>query len=150
MKNTTQGFLALMIIGLIFPYSCKKYEEGPCISLRTKNDRVTGDKIIQSYKVDGVDSSSYIYSLMGSYKEYIFTFTTHSDHDVAIPPVTVTNENGKIVNAGKWTFRDNKETLYLNLYPFITYWKIQRLTEKDLWLTTDSLNKRYELKFKKK
>lgn len=47
--------LFLIIIASITE-GCKKYEEGPCISLRSAKNRLTGTFTITQYLVNGVDS----------------------------------------------------------------------------------------------
>ena len=50
--------LIYLIVITAIASSCKKYEEGPCISLRSPEKRLSGKYTIISYTVNGIDSLS--------------------------------------------------------------------------------------------
>ncbi len=59
----------LLMAGVIFFASCKKYEEGPTISLRSKKERIANTwKVNKATLDDGADSTSY-------YSKWVILFT---------------------------------------------------------------------------
>lgn len=64
MKKITFNWVAIFVITSvsIFFNSCSKYEEGPGISLRSADARVTGDWKVESYTINGVDQLNITYS----------------------------------------------------------------------------------------
>jgi hypothetical protein len=55
MKKT--AFFTTLILATILLVACKKYEEGPTLSLRSKTARVAGNWTLESYTVDGQDQT---------------------------------------------------------------------------------------------
>ena len=109
-------FTGLMLFGI---QSCKKYSDGPMISLNSRTERVANTWKVDNYKINGNDYTS----LVSNYTE---TYTTGGDYSF---------QWGIISGTGKWAFQNNdaeiritgidnqsSETLY-----------IQKLEEKQLW-----------------
>ena len=100
MKKITAIAVAAMLVGSVVLTSCKKYEEGPALTLLTKKARVAGTWELEAYLVDGVDktadyrtlvtSEELIYSKEGTYTSS-YTFVIGSDTD-----------------AGSWEFINDK------------------------------------------
>lgn len=44
--------------------SCKKYEEGPCFSLRSKDNRICNNWDIDFIYIDGIDSTNYLTTIV--------------------------------------------------------------------------------------
>jgi hypothetical protein len=140
LKNTTLLFIAFTFI---LTASCKKYPDGPLLSLRTKEHRVIGEWNVEYFSINGYDSTEYLKGqpLFGTYffeKEdgrHIFGYISNDRlHSVG----------------GKWEFRSNKKNIEIDIdhtsYTWVnfnlvifsitkkTLWQIQRLTEKEMWL----------------
>lgn len=100
-------------------YSCKKYEEGPMISLRTKTQRLTGDWKIDKATQDGVDITNQL-------PEMIMTFEKDGKLNVL---------NNATDMPGTWEFDSKKENLLLKFdgSTDIEKFKIIRLKNDELW-----------------
>jgi hypothetical protein len=121
--------LPVMVIS-IFCSSCRKYEEGPDISLKSKKNRLFGYWHMVKWTKNEVEQTSqlqfqhkfgfakdgtYYYSFYDPLSAYTINFT------------------------GTWEFREQKKQLMLGLKDPINgmeyqVWDIIRLTSKDLWL----------------
>lgn len=115
-------YLLFLLVTTLF-IGCKKYDDGPTLSLRSKKARLCQRWKLVDQQVNGnsVDMTSFFASFDfekdGDFKEYVLT-------------------NGKQYEyTGTWDFSNKKEDLYLT---FTTggYNKleIKRLTSKELWL----------------
>ena len=121
MKNKIQLsvlliFATMMVIGI---QGCKKYPDGPMISLSSRTARVSNSWKVDNYKVNGDDYTS----LVSGYTEIYSTDGNYS------------YKFGLISGTGKWAFQNNdaeiritgvdnqsSETLF-----------IQKLEEKQFW-----------------
>ncbi len=151
-KNT---LLLCFVFCSIF-FSCKKYEEGPFVSIYTKEHRVVGEWDIEYLSINGYDSTQYFrnspsygYYEFKKYKDgrkYIF----HSYF------------NGQIVD-GFWSISADKtriatggpiSTNIAEIGPIASEksaeWLISRLTEKEMWLKTTFENRVFYIKYKSK
>ncbi len=107
MKKTVKLTVALLGFAMVFGTSCKKYEEGPGMSLRTKKARLvntwTIDKTVDSdgdtyvYDQDERDAISIEFKKDGTY-ENSFTYTFGGS-------TTTTTETGT------WEFIDGKKKI---------------------------------------
>ncbi len=153
MKNTQAMIFCLLIINL---WSCKKYEEGPFLSLRSAEKRIVGEWQIDSYTVDGADSMAVIneVGLQGRFRFGEYFNTTEAALTIETNTSTI-----RSYYTGEWSFENEYNELYfyidsslkfdLKRVPLRSTWKIMKLTyKKDLWLSLDEDGKRYELKFK--
>lgn len=133
MKNTSIAIFMASFLLLIA--SCKKYEEGPALSLRSKAARVANTWKIEQYLYNGSDQTSLINAAMPNYREvydkdgnYSFSYDGNS-------------------GSGRWEFQNDKmeikrsgvssqssETLY-----------ILKLKEKEFWYYIMSGNDREEI-----
>lgn len=116
---------------LVLMGACKKYDEGPGISLRSKKARVSNTWKIQNYLENGVDKTTDYtavyqnarFSIMKTEK-FIFTYTFNGSFDVE--------------QSGNWHFNSNKtKLLFTQLSPTTDSWAVDilRLKETELWLT---------------
>jgi hypothetical protein len=119
--------LLLLATALIF--SCKKYEEGPNLSLRSKKARLCQRWIITEQKVNGNNIN--ITSLFAS-----FDFEKNNNFSSY-----VLADGKQYEGEGTWEFNNNKDNLYLT-YNTGGYNKleIQRLTKKDFWFNYNYTN----------
>lgn len=137
---------------LVFIAGCKKYEDGPWLSLRTKTARITGWWKFEYFSMNGNDSTS---AFINSYQE---------DPYYAILPKDQSGEKVlKTVHGyGNWSFHDHNNYLHLrntNISPTTpitlpynsgeVFWKVLRLTNKELWLSIELNQNTYEAHLKK-
>ncbi|MBL7754953.1 MAG: hypothetical protein HWD58_03575 [Bacteroidota bacterium] len=112
--------------------SCRKYEEGPNISLRTKRARVTNNWAIQSALVDGIEKSQDPYwakqkHYMYSDGKYIVTI---------IDPVTLEARNVQ----GNWKLYDSGRKIAITTKNFsgnidsTNDYNILKLYNKQFWI----------------
>lgn len=122
-------FVFLCLFVLFICPSCKKYEEGPGISLRSKKARFTGIWQLTKWTVDGTeqDLTSITWSLAaynsGNYERTI-------QYNVApLPPTTD-------IEQGTWEFDKKKNNLlFLDAAnPAPVPQEIIKLKNKELWL----------------
>jgi|LakMenEpi03Aug12_release.lakeMendotaPanAssembly.Ray.scaffolds.fasta_scaffold46158_5 hypothetical protein len=125
-------FLFILSVGVIFFTACRKYEEGPNISLRTKKARVTNNWRVESAEVNGVERSQEPY--WTKQKHY---FRRNGDYVVTvIDPNTLeaTNLNGS------WKLYDNDRKIALTLrranagQDSVSDYNVLKLFNKQMWL----------------
>lgn len=135
---------------LLFPFlilfifiSCKKYEEGPVFSLRSKKERVANDWRMHAYFENGVDKTTdYLNIYQGA--KYSMSKTENFVFSYKFLGVIA------IEQSGEWHFNSNKTgIIFTQLSPSADSWvlDIKRLKEKEMWLTeSDSgITKEYHL-----
>jgi hypothetical protein len=98
--------------------SCRKYEEGPMISFRSRTSRVANDWTVKSVYVNAEEDASH--EAVGK----LFTFTKEGRF-------TINNDS-----TGKWRFLENAEIIYLKFDDKVTTkeYTISKLKEKELWM----------------
>jgi hypothetical protein len=99
MKKTIK-LMAFVLLLAVVATSCKKYPEGPSMSLRTKKSRVAGDWTIESVKYNNSDVTSAYVALVPGFK---MTMTKDGNY-------TVTTNAGE-ADTGTWKFDDKKENI---------------------------------------
>ena len=124
----TLFFLAMI---LMFTTSCKKYDEGPTISLRFKKDRVvgkwhTGMWLVNKYEqIMMIDTSRRAEFT----KDWKYTYHEYNSYTKEVKDF-----------GGTWAFRDKKEQILIGLPTGIAsamsyeLWDIKRLKDKEMWL----------------
>lgn len=117
----------VLIIGAASLNSCKKYEEGPGFSLRSKTARLTGDWRAKEYTLDGESLLVNIEEIEGFSLEISLQFdltidkdgTTQSTSEVSSSTtflgVTTTQES-KETEAGTWKWGTDKESVIFTDY----------------------------------
>jgi hypothetical protein len=141
----------LFVATILVTTSCKKYPDGPYVSLHTKLHRVVGEWEVEYLSINGFDSTTYLHNhpLSGT---YIF-----SKWKEGRPAEFCYNSSGCrsadttrwFSACGTWDFRNHKNQIELECdynAPWKefnlglvnknqrTLWQIQRLTEKEMWL----------------
>ena len=126
MKSTKAIILAAAV--LLGAASCKKYEEGPMLSLRSKKERVANDWRIGKAMNGDEDVTS-------DFDEYHVVFT--KDNKTTLTATyKFLGTTYRFTTSGTWSFESDKEKLkvdYENDDADNTY-LIIRLTEKEMWL----------------
>lgn len=124
---------ALFILGPLT--SCKKYEDGPYISLRSKTERVANTWKAERVTDNGEDKTS-------DYSDFRITLTKGGDYTIT-PGGTFS-----ISSSGTWSFINDKDDIQTISKPVLgmsttnTY-KILKLKENEMWLVDGS--KEYHL-----
>ncbi len=109
-KKTIVFILSIVILTTI-NQGCKKYEEGPMISLRSKTERVANTWKVEKYLKNGVDETADRASKKRNYTE---TFTKDG---VWSYYYIQTDNNGTDEiksDAGKWQFDNDKKEIDRN------------------------------------
>jgi hypothetical protein len=124
MKSLIKISVLIIALSSIF-VSCKKYEDGPMISLLTKKARITGDWVIDKVTVNGEDKTSDFQAAWGA------NFVLKIEKDGKY------HTDGAYPDAGSWKFGEDKDDVYFTSdqpgskeQPF----HILRLKSKELWL----------------
>ncbi len=132
--KTITGFIALIAIAASVATldSCKKYEEGPAFSLRTKKARLTGDWKIASVTNDGNDITS--------------SFNSNFEWDIEGDGAYTVKAAGSGTNtanlSGKWKFGEDKDDVYFTdgtTGSEVSY-RITRLKNTELWMKNTASN----------
>lgn len=115
-------FLFLMLLLLL--QGCKKYEDGPRFSLRTKKARLTGTWTLEKLESGGRDVT---YMSLAPASECKMVLGRDGSYSQSI---------GNSSASGNWDFGGSKLFLEITLKPNnarLNY-TIRRLTNKELWL----------------
>ncbi len=131
MKTITKIFSVLLLASLIVNAGCKKYEEGPAISLRSKKARLTGQ-----WKIDKATDLEDGSDITADFAGEIWEFTKDEEY----------KENANL--KGIWNFSDDKEELIITkINGNSKLYKILKLKENDLWLEKLAEEKIYLTKY---
>jgi hypothetical protein len=125
MKKLT-AFIFVLTIGstvLALMSSCKKHEDGPLISFRTRTERLSNTWEVDNYTFNGNDLTSL-------YTNCTETFSKGGDYSYSC---------GLFDGAGKWKFQSNDERIQLtgNDDKSNRNLKILKLEEDAFWYSTD-------------
>lgn len=122
MKKLTFTFTFLILIGLFF--SCKKYEEGPSFSLRSKKSRLVAIWQIKEVQIPEINFNA---TTFFSNLKIVFSH-----------PNSVRWEGQGTTFSGEWKLSDEKTAVEITWnYGMTKYsesWYIYRLKEKELTL----------------
>ena len=143
-----------MLVIVAIASSCKKYEEGPCFTLRTPEKRLIGHYTITSYTINGEDSLSLFNDSLSTDAQFV----RYPDHLEISLDINGLRKDGKYSYMGcSCNFDDNNSILLfwdcgsgesIGTGPFrdgikdISY-EILKLTNKELKLKTLYNNKEY-------
>jgi len=132
MKSKISIVLAVLF-AVVIPVvqGCKKYEDGPTFSLRSRKERVSNTWKVENYKINGTDFTS----LVSSYTE---VFTKKGSFNYSW---------GLLNGSGTWTFQNKDSEIKLNgndSQSSITL-VILRLEEKSFWYYYMDGNNKNEL-----
>lgn len=113
--------------------SCKKYEEGPALSLRSKKGRLCRTWRTESYSENGVDKTSDWNSF---YQNASITLDKNGNYSLYYKTLGISDYN----ETGTWQFTVNKVYLLFNkMQPTVDTWDwhIIRLTHNEFWIEDD-------------
>ena len=158
MKRFRNYITFAIIIAAVFE-GCKKYPDGPVLSIFTKQQRVVNKWKVDYFSINDYDSTNYLLSkpYIGS---YIFSKEKEGHADF-----TYLSDDHHYGAGGEWEFKDDKSELHIYCHsdtPGVHFsvgafaadnatWQIMRLTENEMWLKTNFTDGRtYFVKFKTK
>jgi hypothetical protein len=125
MKKTTVIMLAAVLAGATVLESCKKYEDGPSLSFRSRKERVANTWKIEKQLQGGVEQSN----------PSTGTITFDKDGNVS---ATYTSFGITITVSGTWQLVNNDEDLEVkttyNGVSTTSTVNILKLKEKELWV----------------
>jgi len=118
--------LAASLVVLLNLSSCKKYEDGPSFSLKSKNGRLTGE-----WTVDEIDKEKQVGSTL------TLEFEKNGDFSYKYS-YTDSYGNSSYSYDGEWDWEDGKKSVEVTIagQPK-TEWEILKLTNKELWFEDD-------------
>lgn len=128
-----KNILPLILIIVSSLTSCKKYEEGPAFSLRSKTARVANTWKLESYSINGVDNTSSLANI---------NYTEFYDKDGNYSYNTSVGSG-----SGKWEFQSDKEQIKrsgVSSQSSETLY-ILKLKEKEFWYYYLDGNDRHEI-----
>ncbi|MEI6766515.1 MAG: hypothetical protein WCM76_12845 [Bacteroidota bacterium] len=125
--KTTVKLVALMMFVVILLPSCKKYEEGPTISLRSKKARVVNIWKVDKVYINAVDVTAN-YAL--AHKDFALEF---KDDGTLVQTYTDANSLPQSVT-GTWALGSKNETLDLTYLGITLSHTILKLKNDELWL----------------
>ncbi len=120
-----ERFLFLLVFTCILLSSCKKYEDGPLVSIRSKTDRLSNFWMVDSYTVDGEDSTN-------KYIDFTWRFGKDQSFDFF-----GTLNGARWARTGIWEFTGNHAFIgMMNLASDSLYeFEIMKLKERKLWFS---------------
>jgi len=127
----------LVVALVVFLPGCKKYDEGPLMSLYSKGMRVGGTWYFQSVTYDGKDSTAnYIYQQM----TFIYLKKTEGGAFTWNHNLMATSADPNPLEGGRWMFISDRDSINMTLYKnqfkdtVEIKWKINRLAYTEFWL----------------
>ncbi len=125
-------FLALIVVTIS---GCKKYDEGPAISLLSKKARVDNTWKIEKYYENGVDLTAAVLAADD------ITVDLNKDGTVTWTEIDTQSGNGS-TKTGTWEFTNEKESILVNISGDVSFsgsgsdvWNILKLKNKEMWFT---------------
>ena len=101
----TRKIIILLVLAVLFSInfiSCKKYEDGPTISLRSKTQRLVNSWQLEKYYLNGVESTSSL--LISGYRE---EYTKGGSYNRSY----VDKDGDFFSEIGDWDFDDKKDNI---------------------------------------
>ncbi len=132
-KLTVAFFMGCLTLGTLAT-SCKKYEDGPAVSLTSRTDRVANTWIFAYAEEDGQNVSS-------QFDQYEL-FMNSSGEATLDASYTVFGVTYQDQTSGAWSFTEEESNLRLDFADDTQdgEYRILRLTKDELWLKDISQN----------
>jgi len=119
--KTIKETLTIIALGSVLLAGCKKYEDGPAFSLRSKKERVAN-----TWKID------YAYDFKDSIN--VTADYTGETWDFSKDGNFTERDNGTVDKTATWEFINDKEKISLRFTLETHQYDILKLREKELWL----------------
>lgn len=121
MKTIKHFLLTFLFAGLILATACKKYEEGPSFSLRSKTARVANN-----WKIALAHDYSSNMDATAEYAGETWEFTKDGKF--------IERDNGLVDKQGTWGFFSDKDSIAITVGTDVDKFGILRLRESEFWL----------------
>lgn len=124
--------------------SCKKYEEGPALSFRSKKERVAGTWEVTTVIQNGMEIPAGPVSMTWEFNKN----GTYIRKSTNLETGTIYQESGT------WEFKDKKSCIEISVQVsgspnfYFERWDIVKLMEKELWIEYYQANEKYEIHLK--
>lgn len=152
--KTFKSLITFILAGLfsMLINSCKKYDEGPALSLKSKTNRLAREWVIDAYYRNGINETTQLII-----SNYIESYTKSGAHSRSY-----NDKNGnKVSETGEWKFDSNKEQISVTEIGSIEWtnqtstvssssYNILRLTSKELWYYYENGGSKHEIHLKAK
>lgn len=125
--NNTKTWVFVTLITALSLFSCKKYEEGPELSLRSKTNRLSGNWEV--VKIDG-------YRLSSDGSLVLIDFEQNGDFSMLSSFNDGFGNFSNFREVGEWEWENRKEEVEIQGSTFREDWEIIRLTNRELWFET--------------
>lgn len=126
MKNFTRMAILALMIAVVMP-SCKKYEEGPTLSLRSKTARLVNEWKIEKVLINAIDVSA-------TYNEQYTGFVMNIKDNNTVVFTYTDNNNEPVTWEAQWDFNSDKTGLIITTNGIAVTHEILRLKNDELWL----------------
>ncbi|MFA5816452.1 MAG: hypothetical protein WC865_12610 [Bacteroidales bacterium] len=142
----------VMLLAIVaFLPGCKKYEDGPLMSLYSKGMRVAGTWYFQSVLYGAKDSTElYRYQRM----DFIYVKKIDGGAFTWNHNLLATSADDNPLEGGKWRFFSDRDSFEMIVYKnqfrdsVVMRWKIDRLAYTEFWLernVKDTINLQWQL-----
>jgi hypothetical protein len=148
MKKT---YLLIILAAAALFTGCKKYEDGPLMSLYSKGMRVAGTWYFQSVQYGSRDSTpSYRYQQL----DFIYIKKIDGGAFTWNHNLLATSQDENPLEGGKWKFFSDRDSFEMIVYKnqfkdsLVLKWKIDRLAYTEFWMERnirDTLNLKWML-----
>lgn len=144
-KMSQKLLLAAALVTVLNFQSCKKYDDGPTFSLKTKKSRLSREwEVVKIYDSSG--AQTFPYSGVGYSFDINLEFLKEGDF-IETANYSYGTYSYSYSYKGTWEFSSNKENLLIELDNTAEKWKINRLTKKEFWFE-DTQGNEWELEAK--
>lgn len=146
--------LVFAFASLLLLTTCKKYEDGPWLSLRTAEKRICGEWTIENYYENGTDLTSDFEKSLIYCSRYEFI---NEELSATVPFNTVASGCKRADGTGWWYLTNENKNLSWTMglvdvpqHPLEmnSNWAILRLTNKEFWISTTFNGTEYEIHLK--
>ncbi len=130
MKTIIKLSAALLLV-LSLNTGCKKYEDGPKISLASKKSRLCGDWKIQNVTLNGTDVTAATQAALGA--NYVVDIEKDGSYKI----------QGAFADSGTWKLGEDKDDVYFQSSTpgaLEVANRILRLKKKELWVRHTEFN----------
>ena len=140
MKKLISGIAALVMIALAFA-SCKRYDDGPSLTLASKKSRISNDWVLDKYYAGDQDITT-MATVQSVWSGTVWSIEKNGKYSVS----------GGWVDTGTWSFTSKKgDVTFASSSGTTTDYVILKLESKSLWMEVLNSSGSYDkLYFKQK
>lgn len=126
MKKFSGIILVALMVAMVLP-SCKKYEEGPTLSFRSKTSRLVNEWKIEKYSVAAIDVTS-------QFQRENTDYVMNIKEDGTIVYSYTNNTGDPITFSATWEFNSDKTGVVITIGTVSVTNEILKLKKDELWL----------------